>query len=171
MKLQEALIYILSEEGGYVNHPKDPGGVTNLGVTRRAYEDWKGGSVSEKEMRELTPEKVAPFYQRQYWNKCRCGDLHPGVDLIVFDCAVNQGVGAASKILQKSVGAKIDGVIGPKTIAMATAQSSRPTVEYIAFLRALRYMQTRNIETFGRGWAARISHIRDVAIVEENHTV
>lgn len=166
MYFKEALKYVLAEEGGFVNHPRDPGGMTNLGVTRRALEDFQGGYVTEEEMRALTPEDVTLFYERMYWSKCRCGDLPSGVDLIVFDCAVNQGVNAACRILQEAVGAKVDAILGPQTMALAKACSPRDIVQDVAFLRAKRYLATRNVETFGKGWARRLKNIRRIALFE-----
>jgi lysozyme family protein len=164
MKFEDALRYVLAEEGGYVNHPKDPGGVTNLGVTKRAWEDFKGGSVTDADMRSLTRDKVAPFYRHMYWDKCRCDSLPSGVDFLVFDTAVNMGVGAASKLLQEAVGAKPDGVVGPATIAVTKALDSYAVVTEIAFLRAIRYMKTKNVGTFGAGWANRLIRVKDMAL-------
>ena len=161
----ESLQEVLREEGGFVNNPRDPGGMTNLGVTRRAYEAWLGRSVSEAEMRSLTPAKVAPFYREMYWDKCRCDELPAGLSLLVFDCAVNQGVGAASRLLQTAAGSAADGVLGPKTMAIVKVQSPRDLVHELAFQRALRYMTTGGIEFFGKGWAKRLRTIVAVARV------
>ena len=84
-------------EGGFSNHPDDPGGMTNLGVTKAVWESWVGRPVSEKEMRNLTVEKVAPMYRKKYWDRARCDDLRDGLDYIVFDTAANSGVGRAIK--------------------------------------------------------------------------
>ena len=97
----ECLKMLLHHEGGYVNHPKDPGGETNLGVTKRVYEKWGG----TKDMKDLTVEDVAPIYKKEYWDKCRCDDLESGVDWAVFDWAVNSGTGRAAKAIQKICGA------------------------------------------------------------------
>ena len=113
-KFKEALEIILHHEGGYVNHPKDPGGETNLGVTKRVYEDFGG----TKDMKDLTIEDVEPIYRKNYWDKCRCDDLPSGLDLCVFDFAVNAGPGRAAKYLQTLVAAlPVDGGIGPMTLA------------------------------------------------------
>jgi len=168
MKFQDALQHVLREEGGFVNHPKDPGGMTNLGVTRRALEDFRGGDVSEEEMRALTPYIVAPFYEHMYWDKCRCGELPSGVDYFVFDTAVNQGVGAAARLLQLVVGASIDGIIGRQTVTMAKTQDAYATIMSLAFHRALRYMETRNIDVFGKGWAGRLLRVRNIAVKAVN---
>ena len=91
---------ILHHEGGYVNHPKDPGGETNLGVTKRVYEE-HGGT---KDMKDLTFEDVAPIYKKSYWDRVKGDELPAGLDLCVFDFGVNAGTGRAAKYLQNLVG-------------------------------------------------------------------
>ena len=86
---ESCLKNLLKHEGGFVNHPKDPGGMTNLGVTKAVYEAWVGHEVTEKTMRELTTEAVAPLYRKKYWDACRADELVSGLDYVVFDCAVN----------------------------------------------------------------------------------
>ncbi len=81
---ESALASVLHHEGGYVHHPSDPGGRTNLGVTQRVWEEWVGHPVDEKAMRALTPELVAPLYKTKYWDKIRGDDLPTGVDYIVL---------------------------------------------------------------------------------------
>ena len=117
----ECLKMLLHHEGGYVNHPKDPGGETNLGVTKRVYEKWGG----TKDMKDLTVEDVAPIYKKNYWNRCKCDDLESGVDWVVFDWAVNSGTGRAAKAIQKICGASQDGAIGPKTLALIKTQDTQ----------------------------------------------
>ena len=104
---------ILHHEGGYVNHPKDPGGETNLGVTKRVYEDFGG----TKDMKDLTVEDVAPIYKKGYWDKMKGDELPNGLDLCVFDFGVNAGPGRAAKYLQTMIGTVADGGIGPNTLA------------------------------------------------------
>ena len=81
----KCLEMILHHEGGYVNHPKDPGGMTNLGVTRRVYESWLGHAVDEHTMRGLTPEDVGPIYKKNYWDRIKGDDLQEGLNLCVLD--------------------------------------------------------------------------------------
>ena len=83
------LSMLLKHEGGYVNHSADPGGMTNLGVTKRTYDEFHGTDIDEEGMRSLTVEDVTPIYRRNYWERCRCKDLPSGVDWAVFDWAVN----------------------------------------------------------------------------------
>ena len=104
---------ILHHEGGYVNHPQDPGGETNLGVTKRVYQEWGG----TKDMKDLTFDDVAPIYKKNYWDKMKGDDLPSGLDLCVFDFGVNAGPGRAAKYLQTLIGTVADGGIGPNTLA------------------------------------------------------
>lgn len=101
-----------------MNHPKDPGGMTNLGVTKATYEAWIGYAVSEKIMRGLTVDHVKALYKVKYWDAVRCDDLPAGLDLCVFDFAVNAGPSRATRYLQKMVGAAPDGQIGPRTLSL-----------------------------------------------------
>jgi len=158
-----ALNALLKHEGGYVNHPSDPGGMTNLGVTKRVWEEWVGHEVDEKQMRALTPELVAPLYKKKYWDKV-CGDELPtGLDLAVFDLAVNSGPGRAAKMLQKVLGVTQDGAIGPQTLAKAVnVDSSKLIADYnaerLAFLQALPTWGT-----FGKGWGRRVAEVTEQA--------
>ena len=88
---ERCLQHTLKEEGGFVNNPKDPGGMTNLGVTKRTYEQYVGHPVDEETMRGLTPEMVAPLYKKMYWDVVKGDQLPDGVDYCVFDVAVNSG--------------------------------------------------------------------------------
>ena len=85
----KCLSMLLHHEGGFVNHPKDPGGMTNLGVTKKVYEAWVGKEVNEETMRGLTFVDVAPLYKKKYWDRVRGDDLPSGVDWCAFDWAVN----------------------------------------------------------------------------------
>jgi len=157
---EEAFKHILKHEGGYVNHPSDPGGMTNLGVTKRVWEEWTGKRVSEADMRALTPELVAPMYTKKYWDVIRGDDLPAGVDLCVFDAAVNAGVGRASKFLQQVVGVTADGQIGPKTISAVTAKPADEIIEAFCALREAHYKSLSTFETFGKGWMRRLASIK-----------
>ena len=112
----KSLQLLLKHEGGFVNHERDPGGMTNLVVTQRVYEEWVGYEVDKQDMMKLTPEDVAPIYLNNYWIKANCDELPSGLDYVVFDWAVNSGVSRSSKGIQKCCGAEPDGVIGPKTL-------------------------------------------------------
>ena len=152
---------LLKHEGGFVDHPIDPGGMTNLGVTKLVWENWVGHEVDEKVMRGLTPEMVAPLYKKRYWDAVHGDNLPSGVDLVVFDCAVNSGVGRASRFLQKAVGVTEDGKIGPGTLQAVMAKDPKDLVDAFcnqrqAFLEALP-----TFSTFGKGWSRRVAEVRE----------
>ena len=157
---EDALAHVLIHEGGYVHHKLDPGGRTNLGVTQRVWEEWTGKRVSEADMRALTPELVAPMYKKKYWDVVRGDDLPTGVDLCVFDAAVNAGVGRASKFLQQAVGVTADGQIGPKTISAVTAKPADEVIAAFCALREAHYRSLNTFDTFGKGWMRRLASIK-----------
>ena len=113
-----ALPIILQSEGGYVNHPADPGGATNQGVTQRVYDAWRSnGGQQKRSVREITPEEVEAIYREQYWDQAKCDKMPWPLSLMHFDAAVNHGVTRANKLLQKALGVTADGVIGNVTLA------------------------------------------------------
>jgi lysozyme family protein len=158
-----ALKAILHHEGGYVNHPADPGGMTNLGVTKRVWEEWVGHEVDEKTMRGLTPEIVGPMYKAKYWDKIKGDELPTGVDYCVFDAAVNSGPGRAAKWLQACVGVEPDGGIGPKTLAAVAAFDPKDLVEDYNKRRLSFLMDLKTWGTFGKGWGRRVAEVQTSA--------
>ena len=154
---EKCLEIILHHEGGYVNHPKDPGGETNLGVTKRVYEEWGG----TKDMKDLTVEDVAPIYKKNYWDRVKGDDLPNGLDLCIFDFAVNAGPGRAAKMIQKMIGVTVDGGIGPNTLrALGLYEEevggvAEVIVEYQK-QRQLYYESLSTFDTFGKGWTRRV---------------
>jgi len=151
---------MLKSEGGYISHPQDPGGRTNLGVTQRVWEQWVGRESNEKEMRSLTPAMVEPLYKRKYWDVCRCDDLPEGLDYLVFDFAVNAGPGRSIKILQTAVGTTPDGVIGPKTLAAVRAIDPHELIEKFSVAKTEFYESLPTFPTFGRGWLNRVADVK-----------
>ena len=165
-RFSEALEVILHHEGGYVNHPKDPGGETNLGVTKRVYEDFGG----TKDMKELTKEDVEPIYKKNYWDRVKGDNLPEGLDLCIFDFAVNAGPGRAAKFLQKLIGVTQDGGIGPQTLgALQSAigedvrTQTREMIEKYQNERHNYYQSLSTFETFGRGWTRRVDEVTEKA--------
>ncbi|MBN8901820.1 MAG: hypothetical protein J0H57_12360, partial [Rhodospirillales bacterium] len=94
----------LSQEGGYVDDPRDPGGATNLGITRATLSAWRGQEVGKDEVRALPREEAVEIYRANYWLPARCGDMPAGIDLMVFDCGVNAGPRTAVRMLQRLLG-------------------------------------------------------------------
>ena len=165
---ERALPIVLEMEGGYVNHPADPGGRTNLGVTQRTWEGWVRRSVSAREMRGLTVKDVAPLYRKNYWNAVRGDDLPPGVALSVFDFGVNAGPARAIRYLQIAVSALPDGKFGPQTLRRVQDFTAREgeaaLVRAYAAQRCAYYRQLRTFGTFGKGWLNRVRHIEQEAL-------
>ena len=159
----EALQKLLEHEGGFVDHPADPGGMTNLGVTQKVWEEWVGHPVDEKAMRALTPATVAPLYRAKYWDKIKGDDLPTGVDYTVFDAAVNSGPGRAAKWLQACVGVEPDGGIGPKTLAAVAAMDPAELIEAYAKRRLSFLLDLPHWGTFGKGWQRRVAEVQSTA--------
>jgi len=156
--------HLIKHEGGFSDHPLDPGGMTNLGVTQQVWENWVGHSVTEQEMRDLTPEKVKPLYKDVYWDRVKGDKLPSGVDYCVFDAAVNSGVRRASQWLQAALGVAADGSIGPRTIAAAIATPPVATITNFCAQR-LHFLQGLSTwSTFGKGWGRRVSEVKATAL-------
>lgn len=160
----KALAAVLHHEGGFVNHPSDPGGMTNLGCTKTTWEEWVGHPVDEKTMRALTPADVAPLYKRKYWDKIKGDELPNGIDYACFDAAINSGPGRAVKWLQGCVGADMDGALGPKTLALVAAADQKELVEDYAKRRLSFLTDLPTWNTFGKGWNRRVSEVEKTAL-------
>jgi lysozyme family protein len=164
---QKCLDMLLVHEGGFVNDSRDNGGMTNLGVTIKVWEEWVGHPVSEKEMRSLTPLMVAPLYKRKYWDACRADELISGLDYCVFDVAVNSGVGRAIKLLQQTVGATPDGGYGSITAALVKEAEKDPKKVISLFCaRRLEFLQSlKSFPVFGNGWSRRTAEVKEKALL------
>ena len=158
-----SLALVLKSEGGFVNHPSDPGGMTNLGVTKKVWEAWVKHPVDEAEMRLLTPELVGPLYKANYWDACHCSDLPRGVDYAVFDSAVNMGPGRAARLLQTALGVTADGVIGRATIGVATNTDPDEFLEKFSAAKEHFYRGLQTFDVFGKGWLRRVSEVKQTA--------
>lgn len=147
----KAFAAVIGVEGPYSNDPRDPGGKTRHGISQRAYPN--------EDIDNLTLERAKFLYERDVWNLIHGDDLPWPLALFVFDAAVNQGVGTAIKLLQKSVGVAQDGSLGVKSRkAVAQANPQELCAMFMAD-RALRYTGTRNFDVYGRGWFARLFRV------------
>lgn len=162
---QKSFVLMLESEGGFVNHPNDPGGMTNLGVTQSVWNKFIGRQSTEQEMRALTPEIVEPLYKSQYWDKCRCDDLPSGVDYLVFDFAVNAGPGRSAMILQTSVGTNPDGGIGPLTLDAVNKCHPSELINDYSREKENFYRSLTTFGTFGKGWMSRITKVKVNALL------
>ena len=155
---------VLKHEGGFVNHPKDPGGMTNLGVTKAAWEAWLVRTITEAEMRALTPDAVKPFYKAMYWDKIKGDQLPSGADYAAYDLAVNSGVGRAAKYLQEIAGVTADGVIGPKSLEAIKACDPQELADALCDKRLEFLKRLSTFATFGKGWSRRVAEVKEKAM-------
>lgn len=152
---EPCLKFVLHHEGLWSDDPRDPGGATMKGVTLAVYREYLGRDASKDELRNIPDNHLQDLYRSRYWSKVRCDDLPAGLDLAVFDMAVNSGVGRAAKLLQRCVGATEDGVIGPKTMALITDVPAQQMIIRFSEQRRMFYKSLKAFETFGRGWLRR----------------
>jgi lysozyme family protein len=153
---QECLDLVLKSEGGWVNHPSDPGGETNLGVTKRVWEEYVGHPVES--LKKLTKEDVAPLYELKYWRPCYGEVLPRGLDFVVFSMGINAGPGRSIKLLQSAIGCVPDGVIGPATRGLISDSNSATLIAKFSEARREYYRSLKNFPIFGKGWLNRVDH-------------
>jgi lysozyme family protein len=156
---------VLRHEGGYVDHPRDPGGCTNRGITRRTLEGWRREPVTCADVRALTEAEARAIYRAHYWNTVHGDEVPAGIDLVTFDAAVNSGRRRAALWLQQALGVTADGVIGPRTLRAARGANDRAAI--IARACELRLAFLRSLDTwphFGRGWSRRVREVRATAL-------
>jgi lysozyme family protein len=146
MSFERAIANVLKNEGGLVENPSDPGGLTNFGISQRAYPNL--------DIRNLTIGQATQIYRTDYWGKIRGDELWEPLAFVLLDFAANSGVSEATKALQRALKVPVDGVMGPQTTSAAAGRSGIMTsvsVERIFFLTGLPAWRT-----FGRGWATRV---------------
>lgn len=148
MRFMDAMTVLLDFEGGYVNDPRDPGGETKYGISKRAYPN--------EDIVNLTMERACELYKRDYWDLIKADQLPSKARFAVFDAAVNSGVAQAVKWLQRAAGAQVDGVLGPRTLQkVAEVDPLSLAVQFLAI--RLEFMtELKTFQTYGRGWTKRI---------------
>jgi lysozyme family protein len=151
-----AVEIILKHEGGYVDHPDDPGGETNYGISKRAYPD--------VDIANLTREGATAIYKRDYWDRISGDDLPFAVGIVVVDYAVNSGVSRASKALQLAAKTTADGVVGPMTVEAVRACSEQYLVNQVTHHRQQFVRNLLTYGTFGKGWERRIEETHNFAM-------
>lgn len=166
-RFDACLPLILAHEGGYSDHPKDPGGATNLGITLDTLSAHRGRKVTKADVKALTVAEAGAIYLKNYWFPIHADQLPAGVDYILFDLAVNSGVGRARKYLQRAAGVNEDGIIGPATLAAVKSKTPLALVNSIAGYRETFYRGLDTFPTFGKGWLRRLAEVtakaRDMA--------
>lgn len=163
-----ALQKVLVHEGGFVNHPKDPGGATNKGVTQAVYDDYRRGlGMKIQTVRYIANSEMEAIYRRRYWDLIKGDELPDGVNYVVFDGAVNSGVNRSGKWLQMALrpvyDGEIDGTIGPRTIrAVTDFNNNAALIDRICDERMKFLRQLRTWSTFNKGWTRRVADVRSL---------
>lgn len=161
---KRALPLVLRHEGGYVDHPRDPGGATNKGVTIGTFRAYVKPDGTKADLKAITDEQVATVYYRHYWAAVQAHQLPSGVDYAVFDFAVNSGPKRAAQYLQAVVGADQDGRVGPKTIEAAHAMDAAKIINDLCDRRMAFLRRLKTWPTFGKGWTRRVDDVRAHAL-------
>jgi len=159
-----SLAHVLTHEGGWADHPRDPGGATMKGVTLATYSDWLGRQATKAELRAISDEHLTSIYRTRFWDAVRADDLPSGLDYVVFDMAVNSGPSRAARVLQSVVGVMPDGTIGPKTLATVAAHD--PAALIAAFQRNRQHFLEAlpTFDTFGKGWTRRVAEAGEIGL-------
>ncbi len=140
---------LISHEGGYVNHSNDPGGETKFGISKRAY--------PQVDIKNLTLDGAKAIYKSDYWDRAQCDKLPPSVAYLLFDSAVNSGIGQAIRFLQRAVGVADDGALGPMTLAAVQRMDAEGLGAKFLGQRLDFMTKLTTWDTFGKGWARRIA--------------
>jgi lysozyme family protein len=149
MTFDEAFTRVIGHEGGYVADSRDPGGETKFGISKRAY--------PHVDIAALTLDDAKRIYRRDYWSAVRADEMPPAVRFDLFDLAVNSGVAAAARMLQRAAGVTVDAVIGPQTMAAVRAADPERLRSRIAGHRLMLMTDLATWPVFGRGWARRVA--------------
>jgi lysozyme family protein len=163
-----SLELVLRSEGGWSDHPQDPGGATMKGITLEVFREFKRNPhLGKEELRNISMADVSTIYKKRYWDACRADELVSGLDYAVFDCAVNSGVGRSIKLLQGCVGVNPDGGFGSVTMAAVSqfkGESAKTIIiefcdDRLNFLKSLK-----TFPVFGKGWENRVNSVKAEAL-------
>jgi lysozyme family protein len=161
----EALRRLLAHEGGYTNHPSDPGGPTNFGITICDYRKYVKPNATAADVRAMSVGEAKAIYRKRYWDRQRCDELPAGVDYSVFDYGVNSGIGRSGKVLRRVVGLPDSKHFVTDEVLRAVARRDPKALviaindERLAFLKCLKTWPV-----FGKGWNARVSAVKAVSL-------
>lgn len=155
---------IFKHEGGYVDHPSDPGGATNMGITFAVLQEWRGKPITKADVKALSKAEASLIYEARYWAPIKGDSLPAGIDLVTMDGSVNSGIGRGPKWVQTALHVTVDGKVGPTTITAANVANKAQVINdacdaRMAFLRGLKTWPT-----FGKGWESRVKAIRSKAL-------
>lgn len=153
MTFDEIFDRVIDHEKGYVNHPEDPGGETNFGITLRTA---RANGYTGR-MIDLTREQAKEIYRMAFWQRVRGEKLHPAIAFQLFDACVNHGIGNGVRMLQRAVGALDDGDIGNETMKSVSSIDAGDVVMRLNAERLEFYTKLKRFGTFGRGWVNRVA--------------
>lgn len=161
---EAALARLLVHEGGYSNHPSDPGGPTNYGITLADYRRYVMADATAADIRAMKLGDASRIYRTKYWDALRCDALPAGLDYAVFDYGVNSGIVRAAKVLQRTLGLPVNGVVGEAELAAVRRHFTADLIvricdERLAFLKSLKTWPV-----FGKGWGRRVAEVKSSAL-------
>ena len=148
----------LTHEGGWSDHPSDPGGATMKGVTIGRFREYYPGAT-KNDLRNISNADLQRIYRRSYWDVVRGDNLPYGVDLATFDAGVNSGPARGAKWLQRAVGVAQDGKVGPVTLKAAILDDGKRVIQKLCGYRLSFVQGLSTFKVFGRGWSRRIADI------------
>lgn len=158
------LARVLVHEGGYADHPADPGGATMKGVTQRVYDGWRRrNGLAPRPVRRIAQAELAAIYRAQYWDALRADDLPAGLDYCMFDAGVNSGPAQAAKWLQRALGVAADGQIGEATLAALDGRDVAALIDAVCDRRLAMLRTLKTFRHFGAGWTRRVAEVRSAA--------
>lgn len=153
--------FVSQWEGGYVHHPNDPGGATNKGIIQSSYDHWRRqNKLTLRSVKFITDAEVYQLYYDNYWLPLKVVGFDPSLDLVLFDTAVNFGVGGAIRFLQQSLNITADGSAGPVTIAKTRAYPDKQRLAESICVRRINFRYNRvkanpSQNVFLKGWLRR----------------
>lgn len=149
--------HVFKHEGGWSDHPADRGGATHRGITLQVYRDWlKNPHATKEQLRALSEDTARTIYKQRYWDPSRASELPHGVDLMVFDMAINAGINRSIRLLQEVLGVPVDGIIGAQTIAATRDADPNWLIDELKVRQERFYKSLDRYPVFGRGWLARL---------------
>lgn len=160
----QSLKEVLVHEGGWSDHPSDPGGATMKGVTIATFRKWIDRDATKEDLRKITDDQIAHIYRKVYWNAVKGDELPSGIDYAVFDFGVNSGPSRAIKYLQAVLNVTQDGKIGPVTLQAVQSADADDVINALCDRRLAFLRQLKTWPTFGKGWSARVAGVRIKAL-------
>jgi lysozyme family protein len=165
MNYESCLERVLRHEGGYTNHPSDPGGPTNFGITIGDYRKYVKPEATAANVQAMTLDEAKMIYRTKYWDVVRCDELPSGIDYAVFDYGVNSGVTRAGRVLRRVLKLADDSsAVSDAVITAAQAADVQSVIvaicdERLAFLQSLKTWSV-----FGKGWGRRVAEVKSAAL-------